>query len=108
MVVLLYQKKFLVIFRGINTEYFDESTTIESDEDKLLKKWDLKRGKKIILLPGRLTSWKGQDLFIEAINILNKELGHEAFYAVVLGSDQGRDIYKKKVGENFVKYALSN
>ena len=102
------KKKFLVIFRGINTEYFDESTTIESDEDKLLKKWDLKRGKKIILLPGRLTSWKGQDLFIEAVNILNKELGHEAFYAVVLGSDQGRDIYKKKLMRLVEQYRLNN
>ena len=102
------KKKFLVIFRGINTEYFDESTTLEPDEDKLLKKWDLKRGKKIILLPGRLTSWKGQDLFIEAINILNKELGHEAFYAVVLGSDQGRDIYKKKLMRLVEQYRLNN
>ena len=102
------KKKFLVIFRGINTEYFDESTTLESDEDKLLKKWDLKRGKKIILLPGRLTSWKGQDLFIEAINILNQELGHEAFYAVVLGSDQGRDIYKKKLVRLVEQYRLNN
>tara|TARA_B100001250_G_scaffold399503_1_gene408978 strand:- start:656 stop:1810 length:1155 start_codon:yes stop_codon:yes gene_type:complete len=102
------KKKFLVIFRGINTEYFDESTTLESEEDKLLKKWDLKRGKKIILLPGRLTSWKGQDLFIEAINILNKELGHEAFYAVVLGSDQGRDIYKKKLMRLVEQYRLNN
>ena len=102
------KKKFLVIFRGINTEYFDESTTIESDEDKLLKKWDLKRGKKIILLPGRLTSWKGQDLFIEAVNILNKELGHEAFYAVVLGNDQGRDIYKKKLMRLVEQYRLNN
>ena len=102
------KKKFLVIFRGINTEYFDESTTLESDEDKLLKKWDLKRGKKIILLPGRLTSWKGQDLFIEAINILNKELGHEAFHAVVLGSDQGRDIYKKKLVRLVEQYRLNN
>jgi len=102
------KKKFLVIFRGINTEYFDESTTIESDEDKLLKKWNLKRGKKIILLPGRLTGWKGQDLFIEAINILNKELGHEAFYAVILGNDQGRDIYKKKLIRLVEQYRLNS
>ncbi len=39
------KKKFLVIFRGINTDYFEPSTTIESDEDKLLKKWEIKRDK---------------------------------------------------------------
>ena len=37
---------------------------IEIDEKKLLKKWDIEKDKKIILLPGRLTSWKGQEVFI--------------------------------------------
>jgi len=102
------KKKFLVIFRGINTDYFDSSTTLESDEDNLLKKWEINRGKKLILMPGRLTSWKGQELFIEAINLVNKELGHEAFYAVILGSDQGRKIYKKKLMRLVEQYRLSN
>ncbi len=101
-------KKFLVIFRGINTDYFDSSTILDSDEDKLLNKWEIKRGKKIILLPGRLTSWKGQELFIEAINLVNKELGHEAFYAVILGSDQGRRIYKKKIERLVEQHRLTN
>ena len=48
-------------------------------------------------MPGRLTSWKGQELFIEAINLVNIELGYEAFNAVILGNDQGRDLYKKKL-----------
>ena len=91
------KKKFLVIFRGINVDYFDSSTTLESDEKKLLKQWDIEKDKKIILLPGRLTSWKGQEVFIEAINLINIEIGYEAFYAVILGSDQGRELYKKKL-----------
>ena len=102
------KKKFLVIFRGINTDYFDPSTIIDSDEDKLLNKWEIKRGKKIILMPGRLTYWKGQELFIEAINLVNKELGHEAFYAVILGSDQGRKIYKQKIERLVEQYRLNN
>jgi glycosyltransferase involved in cell wall biosynthesis len=102
------KKRFLVIFRGINTDYFDASTTIESEEDKLLKIWELKIGKKIILLPGRLTSWKGQEIFIEALNKINIELGHEAFYGVILGSDQGRDIYKKKLLRLVEQYRLGN
>ncbi len=102
------KKKFLVIFRGINTDYFESSTILESDEDKLLKKWEINRGKKLILMPGRLTDWKGQELFIEAVNLVNKELGHEAFYAVILGSDQGRKIYKKKLMRLVEQYRLNN
>ena len=102
------KKKFLVIFRGINTDYFDASTVLETDEDKLLKKWEIKRGKKIILLPGRLTEWKGQELFLEAINLVNIQLGHEAFYAIILGSDQGRKVFKKKLMSLVEQYRLNN
>ncbi len=101
------KKKLMVIFRGINVDYFDPTTKIEIDEKKLLKKWDIEKDKKIILLPGRLTSWKGQEVFIEAINLVNIELGYEAFYAVILGSDQGRDLYKKKLIRLSEQYRLS-
>ena len=97
----------MVIFRGINVDYFDPSTKIESDEKKLLKSWGIEKDKKIILLPGRLTSWKGQELFIEAINLVNKELGYEAFFAVILGSDQGRELYKKKLIRMSEQYRLT-
>ena len=43
-------KKLLVIFRGINVDYFDQSSTIENDEIKLKKKWEIEENKKIILL----------------------------------------------------------
>ena len=102
------KKKLLVIFRGINVDYFDPTTKLESDEKKLLKKWEIEKDKKIILLPGRLTGWKGQEVFIEAVNLVNIELGYEAFYAVILGSDQGRDLYKKKLIRLTEQYRLIN
>ena len=101
------KKKLLVIFRGINVDYFDPTTKFESDEKKLLTKWNMEKDKKIILLPGRLTSWKGQEVFIEAVNLVNIQLGYEAFYAVILGSDQGRDLYKKKLIRLSEQYRLS-
>ena len=58
-------------------------------------------------MPGRLTAWKGQELFLEAVNLANIELGYEAFYAVILGSDQGRDLYKKKLIRTIEKYRIN-
>ena len=101
-------KKLLVIFRGINTDYFDSSTTLETDEDNLFKSWQIQVGKKIILFPGRLTTWKGQEMFLEALNKVNIHLGHEAFTAVILGSDQGRNLYKKKLIRLVEQYRLTN
>ena len=97
----------MVIFRGINVDYFDPTTIIEIEEKKLLKEWEIENDKKIILLPGRLTSWKGQEVFIEAINLVNIQLGYQAFYAVILGNDQGRNLYKKKLIRLTEQYRLT-
>ena len=102
------KKKLLVIFRGINVDYFDPSTKLENEEKKLLQKWDIKDNKKIILLPGRLTGWKGHELFLESINLVNIKLGYEAFNVVILGNDQGRNLYKKKLIGLTEKYRMTN
>jgi glycosyltransferase involved in cell wall biosynthesis len=102
------KKKFLVIFRGINVDYFELSTILDSEENRLISDWEVDRNKKTILMPGRLTVWKGQETFIEALNLVNKELGYESFNAIILGSDQGRDIYTKKIKRLAEQYRLTS
>ena len=107
------KKKFLVIFRGINTDYFDPNKIVKTDENKLLKQWNINKyadlkNIPLILLPGRLTSWKGQEMFIEALYRVNKEIPEKPFFAVILGSDQGRSVYKKKLVRLVEQYRLQN
>ena len=101
------KKKFLVIFRGINVDYFDPNKIKEHEEKKLILQWNIQKDKKLILLPGRLTSWKGQEMFIEALNLVNQELKQEVFNAVILGNAQGRDVYKKKLLRLVEQYRLN-
>ncbi len=101
-------KKFLVIFRGINTEYYDPDNIKEADRIKFLKKLNIDANKKIILMPGRLTEWKGQEIFIEALNDLKIKYGYKNFIAILLGSDQGRKIYKKKLIRLIERFRLNN
>ena len=101
-------KKFLVIFRGINTEYFNPNKIHQSDEKKLISQWNINKERPLILLPGRLTFWKGQEMFIEALNLVNKEMPEQPFSAVILGSDQGRNVYKKKLLRLVEQYRLNN
>ena len=91
------KKKFLVIFRGINTEYFDAATIKLKNVEKLKNSWKIEENKKIILLPGRLTAWKGQEMFIEAINLFQLKNPELDYVAVILGNDQGRTVYRKKL-----------
>ena len=64
------QKRLLVIFRGINTEYFDNSNITNDKVQNLYSSLKLSSEKFKILLPGRLTTWKGQEMFIESLNLL--------------------------------------
>ena len=101
-------KKFLVIFRGINTEYFNPSKIHQTDQKKLISKWNINKEKPLILLPGRLTFWKGQEMFIEAIRLLKEKIPEKPFCAVILGSDQGRKVYKKKLLRLVEQYRLND
>ena len=49
----IHNKKLLVIFRGINLEYFNGKNVKEETENKLLSEHSLDKSKKIILLPRR-------------------------------------------------------
>ena len=93
----LKKQKLMVIFRGVNLEFFNEKNTSEKKANILAESWKIDRKNFIILLPGRLTRWKGQEVFIEALNFLIEDFDKKNFHAVVLGSDQGRDVYSKKL-----------
>ena len=99
--------KLRVIFRGINVEYFNEKNVSILKQEKLKSEWKLSSSNFIILLPGRLTSWKGQEKFIEALNILVEDYNKFNFQAILLGSDQGRKVYKKKLINLVQRYRLS-
>ena len=45
---------------------------------------------------------------IYKLNLVKIELGYEAFHAVILGNDQGRDLYKKKLIRLSEQYRLTN
>ena len=100
------QKRLLVIFRGINTEYFDNSNITNDKVQNLYSSLKLSSEKFKILLPGRLTTWKGQEMFIESLNLLRAKYNKENFQAIILGSHQGRKVYFKKLISAVAKYRL--
>ena len=101
------KKKLRVIFRGINVDYFNQKNISILKQEKLKKEWGLESNKFNILMPGRLTYWKGQEKFIEALNILVEDYHITNFQAILLGSDQGRKVYSKKLFSLVERYSLT-
>ncbi len=100
------KKKLRVIFRGINLDYYNPKNISILKQDKMKKDWELIPNAFIILMPGRLSYWKGQEKLIEALNILIEDYNISNFQAVILGSDQGRKVYKKKLINLVQRYRL--
>ena len=100
------KKRLLVIFRGINTQYFDNSNITNDKVKSIYSILNLNSEKTKILLPGRLTRWKGQEMFIESLNLLKTNYKKGNFQAIILGSHQGRTVYFKKLISLIEKYGL--
>jgi len=102
------KRRLLVIFRGINTNYYNIQKVLPIKIDKFSIQYKIDRNKFVILLPGRLTPWKGQKMFIEAIKLLNQRDDISPFQAIILGGDQGRNVYKKQLTGLVQQHRLNN
>ena len=101
------KKKLRVIFRGINVDYYNQKNISILKQEKLRQDWEIISSKFTILMPGRLTNWKGQEKLIESLNILIEDYNFTEFQAILLGSDQGRTVYKKKLVNLVERYNLN-
>ncbi|RZV40843.1 MAG: glycosyl transferase, partial [Acidimicrobiales bacterium] len=83
--------KIVVIPRGVEMKVFDPVKVKRADRETMLKAWAVSGKRPVVLLPGRLTRWKGQLVALDAIANL-KDNGIESDL-VLLGDAQGREDY---------------
>lgn len=82
-----------VIHRGIALEKFHPTTVTPERVINLAREWRVPDDACIILLPGRLTRWKGQHVMIEAM----ARLPRKDVFCVIVGDDQGRSEYRQEL-----------
>jgi glycosyltransferase involved in cell wall biosynthesis len=78
-----------MIPRGVDLAAFDPDAVSGERIARLERAWRLPEGAPVVLLPGRLTRWKGQAVLIEALS----RLARPDVCCVLVGSDQGRRRY---------------
>jgi glycosyltransferase involved in cell wall biosynthesis len=94
--------KIRVIHRGVDLERFDPEKVSAERVIKLATEWRLPDGVPIIMLPGRLTRWKGQLVLIDAI----AKMGRKDIRCMMVGSDQGREDYRRELESRIVQHGL--
>jgi glycosyltransferase involved in cell wall biosynthesis len=78
-----------VIHRGVDAAVFDPDAVSTERIVRLARTWRLPDGQPTVMLPGRLSRWKGQPVLIEALaRMRNRDVG-----AVLVGAEQGRHAY---------------
>ena len=82
-----------VIHRGVDLARFDPARVSVGRVVTLAREWRLPDGVPVVMLPGRLTRWKGQAFLIEAIGRMRRR----DIRCLLVGSDQGRTAYRREL-----------
>lgn len=91
-----------LIPRGIPLERFHPTAVTPERMIGLARSWRIPDGSNIVMLPGRLTRWKGHHVLIEAL----EKLGRKDLFCVIIGSDQGRKEYRLELEQTIRDKAL--
>lgn len=87
------EKAVRVVHRGIALDRFHPTAVTPERLIKLSREWRLPDGASIVMMPARLTRWKGHQVLIEAIGMLNRP----DVFCVMIGADQGRSEYRQEL-----------
>ena len=96
--------KIRVVHRGIDIDKFDPTKVSQERIIQLAGRWRLPDGYPVVMLPGRLTRWKGQEVLIEALAVL----GRKDVRCLLVGSDQGRTAYNEELQALVERKGLSD
>jgi glycosyltransferase involved in cell wall biosynthesis len=98
-------EKITLIYGGFDTETFDPDKVSEARVEALRQRWGLQdRSEPVIILPGRLTKWKGQEDFIESLAMI-RDL---PFIALCVGEIDEKQKYTKKIRDKITHYNLQD
>ncbi len=87
------ESRIRVIGRGVDPAVFDPDAVAGDRLARLSAAWRLPDGMSTVVLPGRLTSWKGQEVLLHAAARLERR----DVCIVLVGADQGRSRYARRL-----------
>ena len=96
----------VTIPRGVDTRKFAPDA-VDPVKVQALRNEFLKDRSFLLVLPGRLTEWKGQMVFLEALGLLPDEVKAQ-MSAVLVGDDQGRTGYMDSLTQTIKRLGLDN
>lgn len=90
-----------VVHRGVDLKYFNSEAIKKNAIIELIRKWQIPEDKKIIIMPARITGWKGHEFLLNALARVNSD-----FFCVFIGSDHGHEKLRVKLEKKAINLGL--
>jgi glycosyltransferase involved in cell wall biosynthesis len=81
------------IHRGVDLKQFDPNRILPQRMVELAARWRIPDDLPIIIMPGRITRWKGHHVLVEAL----AALPHRKFFCLLVGDDMGHPNYRREI-----------
>ena len=94
--------KLRLIHRCADIERFSPNAITQARLIKKIEEYNIADDKPVLLLPGRITRWKGQHILIRALHLMK----NQNYYCIIAGDSQGRQEYLDYLKQLAHKYNL--
>ena len=94
--------KLRLIHRCADIERFSPNAVTQERLIKKIEEYNIADDKPVLLLPGRITRWKGQHILIRALHLMK----NQNYYCIIAGDSQGRQEYLDYLKQLAHKYNL--
>ena len=91
-----------LIPRGVDLADFHPDRVGPARIQGLMREWGVRPGKPIIMMPGRISRWKGQRELIEAIAMM----GRQDLSVLIVGGVDGKNRYQAELVETVARHNL--
>jgi glycosyltransferase involved in cell wall biosynthesis len=98
----LSKKETEVIHRGADLNYFSNQKVSSNRTVQLINQWNLPDDKQIIMLPARITAWKGHEFLVEALT----KVKSQNFFCIMVGNVDGHNAFAKKLEQKIKDNSL--
>lgn len=95
-------KNIRVIARGVDISLFDREKVPERRILQMAEKLNIDHDRPIIMLPGRMTQWKGHEFLLDALALLPQD----SFLCLLVGDNKDHNKYTRRLYEKMKKLGI--
>ena len=96
------EKDIRLVHRCVDIDKFSPENVSQERMINKIRDYNIPDDKPVLLMPGRITHWKGQHVLVEALS----KMKHKDYYCIIAGAEQGRYDYLNHLKNLAEKYNL--